>query len=729
MIKSYLLKVIMYYNKKNSKKKNLQQKDINKRRFLRSQTLILIYIFLVFASSAYSCGSIHDYKLFFSNDNNDTLPNDTPPNNTLPNDTLPNPDTDGDLIDDSIDNCITIPNFDQLNHDNDSEGDLCDTDDDNDLLTDNNDSCPKGMINWTRNSSTDFDDDGCNDLTEDEDDDNDEVKDEAEGRNPGDNCLLLHNPGQEDTNSDGEGDSCDDTDNDGINDDTDPDIDGDGSENDIDVDDDNDGLIDIYNFEMLTHINYFPSGQAYQTSAGGTRVTTGGPQNATSNCSILIYSAYLCGYELVRNLDFSKEESYTGNTINPNWVPDDMDEPDNATNAGWIPLGTNSASLSSIFEGNGNTIRNLYVRHITNTNGDIGLFANLGTNAYVRNINIVNARIYGNNGNDKLGILLGENDTGSILSNIYVEGKLDGKEGTNFIGGIAGENNEEIRDSESNITINGGSGTEIMGGIVGRNFFGDITGSHSIANINGGSGTDHIGGLSGNNQGGEIIDSYSLGTLNGEVGNDNIGGLIGGNSGEIRNSYSSGVINGGNGNDNIGGIAGTSSSPISYVYVFSSSLNGEDGNDKIGGIAGTNTMEILDSYSLASIDGGAGNNDIGGIVGTNSSTITNSYYNNEMTITGGTVNSYGEGMTETQLQSPTVAGSATCTSCAYKGWSPTIWYFGTSSDYPQLCPSTATSCDESQLIPNQFNLLGTESISIIDESFLILEQNEASRVK
>ena len=41
-------------------------------------------------------------------------------------------DTDGDGVHDDLDNCPTVPNCNQENHDTDGEGDLCDTDDDND---------------------------------------------------------------------------------------------------------------------------------------------------------------------------------------------------------------------------------------------------------------------------------------------------------------------------------------------------------------------------------------------------------------------------------------------------------------------------------------------------------------------------------------------------------------------------------------------------------------------
>ncbi|MCB1704011.1 MAG: DNRLRE domain-containing protein [Halioglobus sp.] len=54
------------------------------------------------------------------------------------------PDVDGDGVADSIDNCPSIPNPDQVNFDDaDDGGDACDTDDDNDGWLDEDDNCPK----------------------------------------------------------------------------------------------------------------------------------------------------------------------------------------------------------------------------------------------------------------------------------------------------------------------------------------------------------------------------------------------------------------------------------------------------------------------------------------------------------------------------------------------------------------------------------------------------------
>ncbi len=89
----------------------------------------------------------------------------------------PRTDTDGDGVADVVDNCPDIQNYGQENHDLDSLGDVCDSDDDNDGILDVDDDCELGVLDWTSQLSTDYDSDGCNDLSEDFDDDDDAVLD------------------------------------------------------------------------------------------------------------------------------------------------------------------------------------------------------------------------------------------------------------------------------------------------------------------------------------------------------------------------------------------------------------------------------------------------------------------------------------------------------------------------------------------------------------------------
>lgn len=146
-------------------------------------------------------------------------------------------DRDGDGIGDHVDNCVDVANVDQTDTDGDGQGNACDADDDNDGVADPADAFPLDAAEWIdtdgdgtgNNADPDDDNDGQTDADEaacgsnpldpaslaldtdgdarpdcaDEDDDNDGVRDAA------DNCVLVPNPDQTDTDRDGAGDLCD----------------------------------------------------------------------------------------------------------------------------------------------------------------------------------------------------------------------------------------------------------------------------------------------------------------------------------------------------------------------------------------------------------------------------------------------------------------------------------------------------------------------------------------
>lgn len=141
-------------------------------------------------------------------------------------------DDDGDGVADAQDNCPLLANSDQKNSDADLLGNACDPDDDNDGDLDETDCAPTdGTIFAGADEICDGKDNDCDGRVDenlgdtdgdgkadclDDDDDGDDVPDGL------DNCPLVANPEQKNSDSDLLGDACDkDDDNDGDGDETD----------------------------------------------------------------------------------------------------------------------------------------------------------------------------------------------------------------------------------------------------------------------------------------------------------------------------------------------------------------------------------------------------------------------------------------------------------------------------------------------------------------------------
>ncbi len=155
-------------------------------------------------------------------------------------------DLDGDGIADEFDDCEDGESFSSsLTTDYDSDGcyDLTeDLDDDNDGIGDTIDNCQKGILGWISTPAVDKDSDGCRDVDEDDDDDGDTILD-AE-----DSCLDSPYGWISNFVSDYDRDGCRDS----------------GA----DIDDDNDGIADSVDDCPTGVIGWLPDAQNDQDSDG-----------------------------------------------------------------------------------------------------------------------------------------------------------------------------------------------------------------------------------------------------------------------------------------------------------------------------------------------------------------------------------------------------------------------------------------------------------------------------
>ena len=178
----------------------------------------------------------------------------------------------------------------------------------------------------------------------------------------------------------------------------------------------------------------------------------------------------------------------------------------------WTPIG--SKKYQGTFDGNGKTIRNLF---ISSTSNEIGFFGYVA-DCRIKNITFDNAKVKGND-NCSTGILAGYVRS-CVIENIKTTGNCS-VEGQYETGGIAGGANGNISNCENHAIVNG---SYYVGGIVGICFDSEnsIT---SCANYGAITGTeDFVGGIIGYFGEGSLQNSANNGNVTGDA---RVGNLIG----------------------------------------------------------------------------------------------------------------------------------------------------------------------------------------------------------
>ena len=334
------------------------------------------------------------------------------------------------------------------------------------------------------------------------------------------------------------------------------------------LDKDNDGLIEIETLEDLNAIRYQMDGSGYRASSTASKITAGCPDD---QCS---------GYELVRDLDFLDDASYSSTLNKVVWT----------TGSGWQPIGTitnnicsDSASncFNTTFEGNGYSISNLRINR--DTFNEVGLFA--GSTGIIRNLGLSEIEV---TGNSMVGGLVGRNE-GQLINVYVIGGKVIGQ--NNIIGLLAGESasGSSIINSYAYGAV---TGARWVGGICGVND-GGISKSYAVADV---SAQADAGGLVGESQD-SISNSYAAGSVSISERERSVGGLVGvlWVGGSVKNSYSTAEVKVAfeiQSNDDVqyvGGLIGRrhSSQAVTNSY-WDTDISGQM-NSPGGGIAKTKT--------------------------------------------------------------------------------------------------------------------------------------------
>ena len=239
----------------------------------------------------------------------------------------------------------------------------------------------------------------------------------------------------------------------------------------------------------------------------------------------------------------------------------------------WTPIGNYFKQYQGTFDGNGKTIRNLF---ISSTSDEIGFFG-YAADCRIKNITFDNAKVKGND-NYSTGILAG--CAGScVIENIKTTGNCS-VEGKYETGGIAGRANGNISNCENHAIVNG---LHSVGGIVGICFDSEnsIT---SCANYGAITGTeDFVGGIIGYFGEGSLQNSANNGNITGDA---RVGNLIGyANICNINNVLGIGNITANYADCNgliVGYIADASSSASGILAYNSSAKMTIDGTELTG---------------------------------------------------------------------------------------------------------------------------------------------------
>lgn len=260
------------------------------------------------------------------------------------------------------------------------------------------------------------------------------------------------------------------------------------------------------------------------------------------------------------------------------------------TGSGFSPIGNTSTQFTGTYDGNGYSISELFINRGSTDN--VGIFGWVFGGS-ISNLTITDADI---TGSSYVGLLAGQIDFSSAISNIRVEGSVTGN--GSRVGGIVGyAEASTITKSYVNIDLTGNWRT---GGLIGETGSGLVIQESVVTGTVSGDGA--TGGMVGFLLGGNISNSYSTADVTGT--SNNLGGLIGVNeSGNITSSYATGSVSGGAVMGGLIGLNDTGNITNSYWNTETSGLANAFGSDNNSESAtGLTSAEMLDQYFISDLD-------------------------------------------------------------------------------------------------------------------------------
>ena len=316
---------------------------------------------------------------------------------------------------------------------------------------------------------------------------------------------------------------------------------------------------------------------------------------------------------LMCNLDMGAR-SVGGATVEAQW------ETTANESKNWIPIGidNDTKKFIGVFEGQGYSIRGLYINRTEPCNG---IFGNTST---IKNLAIKNSYI---KAGSATGGIAGVLTSGKIENCHNIDTTVILREGNNYMaGGIVGKAEREVLDCSNTGTVIGygvrtdANNTQAIGGIAGYSSS-IVSSCINYGSINGSKEGKRIGGIVGNLQPDSTI---SLCTNNGAVngGKKFIGGIAGISFGTIKKCNNTGEIKQEEDIDEgyrVGGIVGDSNTGSKVELCINSGL--VYGHEDVGGIVGVlfgTTDKCYNTGTIISI----GKKQVGGIVGVTGTNCT-----------------------------------------------------------------------------------------------------------